>query len=72
MTDRLTMVSNGNSATKFLQYDEAGQVLQSQQITGPQTYAPFIYTYNLMGSLQSVQYPSGRVVAMNFDPGSAR
>ena len=47
-------------------------MLQSQQITGPQTYAPFIYTYNLMGSLQSVQYPSGRVVAMNFNPGSGQ
>jgi len=66
LTDRLTMVQNANSTTRLSQYDEAGQVLQSQQVTSSQTF-PFRYGHNRLGGLQTLGYPSGRTVTMGFD-----
>src|SRR5260370_24631433 len=61
------MVQNGRSTSLFGQYDEVGDVIHSQQITGSQTFQPFTYSYNKLGSLQSMTYPSGRTLDMVFD-----
>jgi RHS repeat-associated protein len=66
LMDRLTMVQNAKSTTRFSQYDEEGQVILSQQVTGSQTF-PFTYAYNRLGGLQTMTYPSGRTVTMGFD-----
>jgi RHS repeat-associated protein len=66
LMDRLTMVQNAKSTTRFSQYDEEGQVILSQQVTGSQTF-PFSYAYNRLGGLQTITYPSGRTVTMGFD-----
>jgi RHS repeat-associated protein len=62
----LISVSNSNSTTNLTPYDCLGRATASSQVTGGQTYT-FGYGYNLAGALTSETYPSGRVVAMNFD-----
>jgi RHS repeat-associated protein len=72
LVDRLTMVQNSNSTTKFLSYDTLGRVLGSQQITAGITY-PFSYGYNQAGLLTSITYPpppgvsTGRQITYTFD-----
>ena len=66
LKDRLTMVQNSKSVALFSEYDEVGQVIQSRQTTGSQTFS-FTYGYNRLGGLQTLTYPSGRTVTMGFD-----
>ena len=66
LVNRLTMVSSNASTSLLTAYDAVGNVLNSQQITGGQTY-PFTYTYNKLGEVTSLKYPSNRVVATTYD-----
>jgi YD repeat-containing protein len=59
-------VANTYSATSYLNYDALGRALQSSQATAAQAYS-FSYGYNLMGSLTSETYPSGRVITTEYD-----
>jgi len=72
MVDRLIMVSNSYSTTKFSQYDALGEVLGSQQATPPLMQSPygFTYAYNLLGGLNSVTYPTGRTLSMVLNGGN--
>jgi len=65
--DRLTSVSSSASTTNFLSYDEFGDVTSSQQITAGTTYTFPTYTYNKLGELTSVTYPSGRTLNTAYD-----
>src|SRR5215831_8892229 len=67
LIDRLTLVTAPAATTKYLAYDELGQVLKSQAMVGGETYPAFEYEYNLAGGLSAMRYPSGRRVAMTFD-----
>ena len=68
----LTGVASTNSATptedSVTAYvpDVLGRIVSSTQTTGGVAYA-FAYTYNADGSLETEQYPSGRVVAYSYD-----
>lgn len=53
------------TATEF-DYDKMGQAVKHRQIIGAQTYN-LEYGYNLAGQLTSETYPSGKVVAINYD-----
>jgi YD repeat-containing protein len=69
---RLTrVITSGVSTTDYLQYDALGRVLQSKQTTstpdGSKAY-PFTYEYNRAGALTKEVYPSGKVVATEYDP----
>jgi len=59
-------VANAYSATSYLNYDALGRVAQSSQTTAGQAYS-FSYGYDLMGSLTSETYPSGRVITTQYD-----
>jgi RHS repeat-associated protein len=63
---RLTSVSSSVSSTTIGSYDAAGRVLASTQTTDGQSY-PMSYQYNLAGGMTSETYPSGRVVATEYD-----
>ncbi len=68
----LTQVYSSVSATTYAGFDVMGRITASSQNTGGATY-PFGsaivpgYTYNLAGQLISETYPSGRIVAYEFD-----
>ena len=55
------------STTNLLCYDALGRVTSSSQVTNSQTYTFPAYTWNLVGSLTSIAYPSGRVVTTSYD-----
>ena len=57
---RLCSVTAGTT-TRSYNYDVAGRVESSQQSTDGTSYQ-FQYRYNLADGLESIQYPSGRVV----------
>jgi hypothetical protein len=59
-------ISNGNATTTYGGYDAIGEVTGSSQAIGGISY-PFLYSYNLAGSLISEKYPSGRVVNAVMD-----
>ncbi len=62
----LGSVSNANSTTNYLTFDQLGRVTSSNQMNGAKTY-PFYYGYNFASDLTSEQYPSGRVVSFTYD-----
>jgi YD repeat-containing protein len=61
----LTAVGSSESATRML-YDSLGRVASSQQRTADETYG-FTYSYLLNDAIQSVSYPSGRLVTQTYD-----
>ena len=67
LLDRLTSVYSSASATNFTTYDPFGDVTSSQQVTGGQTYIFSSYTYNLLGEITSLTYPSSRQVTTGYD-----
>ena len=67
---RLTKVSNSLSVSDYSQFDALGRVLQSKQTTTVSgTNYPYTigYSYNLAGAMLTQTYPSGRVVATDYD-----
>lgn len=64
---RLTSVSSTVSAYTYDEYDALGGVKHSTQRTDGHSY-PIGYEYNLMGSVTSLTYPSGKVVTNYYDP----
>jgi len=74
-TGRLVAViyGGGNTGT-YTGYDQMGRVVQSIQVTGtqasgaptPQAYG-MTYSYNRGGEMLTESYPSGRVVATEYD-----
>ena len=69
--DRLTSITEGpatptpiNSHT--FTYDNLGRITKDTQSIDQQTYV-IQYAYNLAGQLASITYPSGHVVAQNYD-----
>ena len=64
---RLSAVSNGVSVYGYGSYDAHGRVRASSQTVGGVTYSMPDYRYDLAGNLTSAQYPSGRVVATEYD-----
>lgn len=72
---RLTSVSSSASAYKYLAFDPLGRVTESAQILSVpgaagqptlQTYT-MAYNYNLAGGMKSQRYPSGKIVATEYD-----
>jgi RHS repeat-associated protein len=61
------MVTSSVSTTNYSCYDAFEAPTASSQIMGLQTYSFPSYTYNLMGELTSMTYPSGRVVQTVYD-----
>jgi RHS repeat-associated protein len=65
---QLASVTNTNSATSYT-YDAMRRVSSSAQTTNGKIYL-FLYQYNLAGALTSETYPSGRVVATDYNDAS--
>ncbi len=63
---RLYSIATSASSSTFSAYNALGNVLNSSQTTGGTAY-PFVYTYNLAGSLLTEAYPSGRTVTTAYD-----
>ena len=63
---RLTAVSSTVSAYSYGEYDALGRVKSGTQTTDGQAYG-MSYACNKAGSIISQTYPSGRVVATNYD-----
>src|SRR5262249_34345940 len=63
---RLTSVSSSVSSSTYTSYDAVGRVLTATQTTDGAPYSTN-YTYNLAGAVISKQYPSGRIVASEYD-----
>lgn len=63
---RLTSVSSSVSSYSYGSYDAMGRVLTGTQTTDANSY-PVSYQYNLAGGMTSETYPSGRVVATEYD-----
>jgi len=61
------MLYSNASSTQFNSYDPFGDVTSSQQSTGGQTFPFSNYTYNKLGELTSLTYPSGRQVSTVYD-----
>ncbi|HEX7316667.1 MAG TPA: hypothetical protein VF297_22385 [Pyrinomonadaceae bacterium] len=64
---RLTSLGNSASMYNVVSYDTLGRATASSQTTGGVTYSMPDYHYNLAGGLTSEQYPSGKVVAVDYD-----
>jgi RHS repeat-associated protein len=62
----LALVSSSASSTAYGQYSALGNIMQSTQSTGPDSYA-FSYTYNLANAMTQMTLPSGRTVTWNYD-----
>jgi RHS repeat-associated protein len=67
---RLVKTSSSVSETT-LRYDALGRVKSSKQWTNAADYI-FGYGYNLAGALNSMTYPSGHGISMEFDPATGR
>jgi RHS repeat-associated protein len=68
LAGRLTMVTNGESTTKYSEYDAAGRVKASSQTTAGMPSWNFSYEWNDVG-LAAITYPSGRKVGYTYDAG---
>jgi YD repeat-containing protein len=62
----LTGVSSGNTSYQYTTFDGLGRVTVAQQTLNSTTY-PFHYSYNLSDGIQTITYPSGRVVTYAMD-----
>ncbi|HEY5883476.1 MAG TPA: RHS repeat-associated core domain-containing protein, partial [Pyrinomonadaceae bacterium] len=63
---RLTRVSSSVSSFSYDEYDALGRVKRATQTTDGQAYS-MAYQYNSAGRLTLQTYPSGRVVATDYD-----
>ena len=59
--------TTSNTGT-YVGYDVMGRINAQRQVTGSYTYS-LGYTYNLLGQLASLTYPTGRVVSYSYDNG---
>jgi RHS repeat-associated protein len=64
---RLASVSSSVSTTSYQSYDALGRVTSSSQMTDGQTYTMPEYVYDRAGNLKSQKYPSGKVIANDYD-----
>ena len=60
------MQTGGVATRNITQYDAMGRFLADSQTTDGNTY-PFSYSYNLLGRVTGMKYPSGRVVNTRYD-----
>ena len=60
------MQTGGVATRNITQYDAMGRILADNQTTDGNTY-PFSYSYNLLGRVTGMKYPSGRVVNTWYD-----
>jgi len=63
---RLTSVTSTVSSYSYSQFDAMGRVKAGTQTTNGQSYL-MSYSYNLIGSMTSQTYPSGREVTSEYD-----
>lgn len=63
---RLTSISTSASTYNFTSYDALGRVKGASITIGAQTYT-VSYTYDLVGNIKTVTYPSTRTVTNSFD-----
>jgi YD repeat-containing protein len=63
---RLTSITSSVSSYSYSGYDALGRVLGGTQSTDGQAYT-MSYSYDLAGNMKSQTYPSGRVVASEYD-----
>lgn len=63
---RLTSVISNVSSYNYSSYDALGRAVGGSQITETHVYA-MSYAYDLAGNMTSQTYPSGRVVASEYD-----
>lgn len=63
---RITSVSSSVSGTNYNAYDPLGRITAGNQVTDGLTYSTS-YTYNRAGNQISATYPSGRVIASEYD-----
>jgi RHS repeat-associated protein len=63
---RISSVSSSVSSYSYTGYDAMGEVLGNTQTTDGTPYT-MNYTYNLAGQITSETYPSGRIVATEYD-----
>ena len=69
--DRLASITEGPATptpvnSQTFGYDNLGRITSVSQIIDQVTYLTQ-YTYNLLGQLATITYPSGRVVTQNYD-----
>jgi RHS repeat-associated protein len=62
---RLTSMTDGTGSEAYT-YNALGRVTALTKTIGTKAY-PLSYAYDIVGSLKSVTYPSGRVVTQGFD-----
>lgn len=62
---RLTTITDGPGSETYT-YDQLGRMTQLSKVISSTTYTT-TYAYNLGNELTSITYPSGRVVAQNYD-----
>lgn len=62
---RVTTMTDGLGSESYT-YDILGRVTQLQKVVNGTTY-PINYGFNLVGSVTSLTYPSGRIVTPNYD-----
>jgi len=65
--DRLVKVTDGPTNSQTYSYDNLGRIISVSQVIDQTTYQ-ISYGYNLAGQVNSVTYPTGRVVSESFDP----
>ena len=63
---RLSSVTSSVSSYSYSGYDALGRVLGGTQATDGQSYT-MSYSYDLAGNIKSQSYPSGRVVASEYE-----
>jgi RHS repeat-associated protein len=63
---RLTSASSSVSVNNVTAYDVLGRVTTANQVTDGQAYS-MSYAYNRAGAQTSFTYPSGRVLALEYD-----
>jgi len=66
LVGHLTLVGSTASTTTYGQYDKLGDIAQSSQTTGGNTYT-FGYGYNLANAMTGMTLPSGRAVSWTYD-----
>jgi RHS repeat-associated protein len=62
----ISSITDGSGSTTFT-YNNMEQVTQDAKVLGGVTYN-IQYVYNAAGELQTLTYPSGRVVTQTYDP----
>jgi RHS repeat-associated protein len=63
--DRLTSITEGSNSQTFT-YNNLGRIISANQIIDSVSY-PLQYSYNLLGQLATITYPSGRVVTETYN-----